>query len=83
MKHIPITVLLFISLTVRQGAAQTPAETVPAKAAANIGETLVNKKVGDRELKLFVEKPADCRSPVPRNVLEAMMSYANIGNRVE
>lgn len=60
MKPLLTAFLLFLSLTAFEARAQSPAFT---------SETLIYKKIGDRELKLLIEKPADWKATDQRAAL--------------
>ena len=55
MKPLLTTALLFLSLTAFEARAQSPAFT---------SETLIYKKIGDRELKLLIESRLTGRRPI-------------------
>lgn len=69
MKPILAATLLFTLRSALPCAAQAPVATVPVKVATSTSEARVYKKAGDRELKLFIEKPADWKASDQRPAL--------------
>lgn len=82
-KRISIAVLFFVSLTARPAAAQSRAEGAPAKAATSGSETRVYKKVAERELKLFIEKPANWKASDRRPALVFFFGGGWVGGTPE
>ena len=69
MKPILAATLLFTVMPVLPCVAQSSAAPAPAKVATFSSEARVYKKAGERELKLFIEKPADWKASDQRPAL--------------